>query len=71
MLVSRAIAVIRGRDFVTPDDVKAIAPAVLGHRINLRPELWMSNLSTSTIVDELLSSVPAPSVTVAPARVDG
>ncbi|GAB3754965.1 MoxR family ATPase [Yimella radicis] len=71
MLVSRAIAVIRGRDFVTPDDVKAIAPAVLGHRINLRPELWMSNLTTSTIVDELLSSVPAPSVTVAPARVDG
>ena len=37
MLVGRAYAVIRGRDYVTPDDIKAIAPAVLEHRVVVRP----------------------------------
>ena len=47
MLVGRAYAVIRGRDYVTPDDVKAVAPSVLQHRVVVRPELWMSEVSSA------------------------
>ena len=60
MLVGRAYAVIRGRDYVTPDDVKAIAPAVLEHRVVVRPELWMSDVSAKSIVADLLRTVPTP-----------
>jgi MoxR-like ATPase len=60
MLVGRAYAVIRGRDYVTPDDVKAIAPAVLEHRVVVRPELWMSEVSSRSIVADLLRSVLTP-----------
>jgi MoxR-like ATPase len=60
MLVGRAYAVIRGRDYVTPDDIKAITPAVLEHRVVVRPELWMSETSSRSIVADLLRSVPTP-----------
>ena len=60
MLVGRAYAVIRGRDYLTPDDVKAIAPAVLEHRVVVRPELWMSEISSRSIVADLLRTVPTP-----------
>ena len=42
MLSARALAVIAGRDYVLPEDVKAVATAVLGHRITVKPELWMT-----------------------------
>ena len=61
MLTSRASAVIAGRDYVTPEDVKTVAGAVLAHRITVKPELWMSRASGTTVVDAVLSSVPAPS----------
>ncbi len=61
MLTARSFAVISGRDYVTPEDVKAVAPAVLGHRITVRPELWMSAASGATVTAEVLSSVPTPS----------
>ena len=64
MLVGRAYAVIRGRDYVTPDDVKAIAPAVLEHRVVVRPELWMSDVSARSIVADLLRTVPTPRTAV-------
>ena len=60
VLVSRALAVVRGRDFVVPEDVKAVATAVLAHRITLRPELWMSNATGGSVVAEVLASVPVP-----------
>lgn len=60
LLVGRAYAVIRGRDYLTPDDVKAVAPAVLEHRVVVRPELWMSEVSARSIVTDLLRTVPAP-----------
>ncbi len=66
MLVGRAYAVIRGRDYVTPDDVKAIAPAVLEHRVVVRPELWMSDVSAHSIVADLLRTVPTPRTGVRP-----
>jgi len=61
MLTSRAHAVIAGRDYVTPEDVKAVATAVLAHRVTVKPELWMSKASGTTVVESLLGSVPAPS----------
>jgi MoxR-like ATPase len=60
MLCARALAVIAGRDFVLPEDVKAVAPAVLAHRITVKPELWMTEVSGSSVVDGLLASVPTP-----------
>ena len=60
LLVARAFAVIDGRDYVTPEDVKAIAEPVLAHRISVKPELWMNKISGGTIVADVLSSVPTP-----------
>ena len=60
LLVSRAYALIHHRDFVTPDDVKAVAIAALAHRITLRPEMWMRNLSPADVIESVLQSVPAP-----------
>jgi len=61
MLTSRASAVIAGRDYVTPEDVKLIAVPVLAHRITVKPELWMSKASGETVVQSVISSVPTPS----------
>jgi len=61
VLTSRAYAIVGGRDYVTPDDVKAVAPAVLTHRITVRPELWSSNVTASSIVDDVLGRSPVPS----------
>lgn len=60
MLVARSFAVIAGRDYVTPEDVKAVAVPVLAHRITVKPELWMSNASGATVVAAVLASVPTP-----------
>lgn len=60
LLVGRALAVIRGRDYVTPEDVKSVAQAVLIHRVTIKPELWMSGVTASSVVRGLLDSVPAP-----------
>jgi len=60
LLASRVIAAIRGRDFVTPDDVKAMAGSVLEHRILLRPEYEIEGLSTAEVVAQLLQDVAVP-----------
>jgi MoxR-like ATPase len=60
--LSRARAVLRGRDFVTPEDVKDVAVPALGHRLSLRPELWVRRVGGDEVVLGLLDSVPAPSV---------
>jgi MoxR-like ATPase len=61
MLTSRASAVIAGRDYVTPEDVKLVAVPVLAHRITVKPELWMSKASGASVVESVVSSVPTPS----------
>ena len=61
LLCARAYAVVRGRDFVTPEDVKAVAVPVLAHRITVKPELLMSNVTGRGVVQSILSSVPTPS----------
>jgi MoxR-like ATPase len=58
--LSRAEAALRGRDFVLPDDVKAVAVAALSHRLILRPELWVSRTTPAQVVEDLLRQVPTP-----------
>ncbi len=60
MLTGRAYAVIHGRDYVVPEDVKAVARSVLAHRITVRPELWMSDVSGTSVVRSVLNQVPTP-----------
>ena len=60
MKVARARAILRGRDFVTPDDVKAVAIPALAHRLILRPELWVQDIQGDDIVAECLELVPTP-----------
>ena len=61
---ARALAAAQGRPFVTPDDVRIVAPAVMGHRMLLTPEAELSKVDTNTLVDEVLDRVELP----APAR---
>jgi len=61
VLSARAWAVIRGRDYVVPEDVKAVARTVLAHRITIKPELWMTSASGRGVVDNVLGQVPTPS----------
>jgi MoxR-like ATPase len=57
---SQAVAAIRGRNYVEPDDVKSIVPAVLTHRLILRPEARLQNVSAEELVTEFLDEVPVP-----------
>ena len=57
---SKANAWLRGRDFVTPDDIKAIAPPLLRHRLIMRPEAQMDGLKVDGLVASLLGQVPVP-----------
>jgi MoxR-like ATPase len=61
--LARARAAIEGRDFVVPDDVKAIAVPALAHRLVLRPELWVRRVAAADVVRRLLDDVPAPPAT--------
>ncbi|MCE0485380.1 AAA family ATPase [Ornithinimicrobium sediminis] len=60
MITARAYAVVQGRDYVAPEDVKAVAHAVLDHRISIKPELWMSDTGGATVVESVLAEVPVP-----------
>jgi MoxR-like ATPase len=60
LLCSKALAAIRGRTFVTPDDVKDIAKPVLRHRIVLRSEAEIEGTSADEIVDEVIAGVEVP-----------
>ncbi len=64
LLTARAYAVIKGRDYVVPEDVKAVAVAALAHRITVRPELWLHEVSGATVVRTVLASVAAPPTVV-------
>ncbi len=57
---ARAKAAVAGRDFVTPEDVKAVAVPALAHRLILRPELWVRRVRTEDVMRELLEQVPTP-----------
>jgi MoxR-like ATPase len=58
--LSRARAALDGRDFVTPEDVKAVAVPALSHRLILRPELWVQRVRPEDVVREALETVRVP-----------
>jgi MoxR-like ATPase len=57
---SRALAVTRGRDFVTPDDIKEMAPLVLAHRITLSPEAEMEGVELADLLKRIFEQVEVP-----------
>ena len=57
---ARAWAWLTGRDFVTPDDVKALAHATLVHRLGLRPEAELEGVEVGQVLSSALGSVPVP-----------
>jgi MoxR-like ATPase len=58
--LSRARAALAGREFVTPDDVKAVAVPALAHRLALQPELWVRRVKPDQVVRGILDTVPTP-----------
>jgi MoxR-like ATPase len=68
MLVARARAVLDRRDFVVPEDVKAVAVAVLAHRLRLRPDVWVRGVRARDVVVECLRDVPTPAPEDVPTR---
>jgi MoxR-like ATPase len=58
--LARCRAALAGRDFVLPDDVKAVGVPALAHRLVLRPELWVQRISAEDVVREVLDRVPTP-----------
>jgi MoxR-like ATPase len=65
--LSRCKAAIAGRDYVLPDDVKAVAIPALAHRLVLRPELWVQKITGEDVVRDVLQRVPAPPAEDVPA----
>ena len=57
---SQALALIQGRDFVLPDDVKRLAVPVLGHRLILSTEAYLHNTSKEELIADILSTLPVP-----------
>ena len=60
LLASRAQAAIAGRDFVTPDDIRAMAVAVLEHRLILRPEYEIEGLTAVEVIHKILQDIAVP-----------
>ena len=58
--LARARALLTGRDYVIPEDVKALAGPAMAHRISLRPEMWVRQVRSGDVIDELLRRVPVP-----------
>jgi MoxR-like ATPase len=57
---SRAQAAVQGRDFVLPDDIKLVAPALLRHRLNMTPSAEIEGINPDRAIYEILNQVPAP-----------
>jgi MoxR-like ATPase len=60
MKLARAKAALAGREYVTPDDVKAVAVPALAHRLVLRTELWVRRVRPETVIEEIVAGVPTP-----------
>jgi MoxR-like ATPase len=71
LLLARARAVMAGRDFVVPEDVKDVAVPALAHRITLRPEMWLRRVDPSFVVEEVLAATPAPASGALPTYAGG
>lgn len=60
--LARGRAVMDGRDYVVPDDVKGVAGPALAHRISLRPELWVRRVRPESVVADIGEQVPVPPI---------
>ena len=58
--LARAHAMIQNRDFVLPDDVKAMASGALAHRLLLKPELWIRGVQAEDVIRDILQHTPIP-----------
>ncbi|MET8422976.1 MULTISPECIES: AAA family ATPase [unclassified Nocardia] len=63
--MARARALLHGRDYVVPEDVKALAVPAMAHRITLRPEMWVRRIRGEDVISELLRRLPVPRATQA------
>ena len=59
---SQAMAAIRGRDYIIPDDVKYLAEATLAHRLIISPAARIKNVDPREVIEDILSSIPVPGV---------
>ena len=64
--LARARALLLGRDYVIPEDVKALAVPTMAHRVSLRPEMWVRRVQGADVIDELLRRLPVPRAREAP-----
>ncbi len=64
--LARARALLQGRDYVIPEDVKSLAVATMAHRVALRPEMWVRQIRSTDVVEELLNRLPVPRAAAAP-----
>jgi len=60
--VGRSLAMVRGRPYVIPDDVRDLVPSVLGHRVRLAPEAQIAGLDVAAVLERVLRAVPVPTV---------
>jgi MoxR-like ATPase len=60
LAAGRAWAWLSGRDYITPDDVKALARPALRHRVALRPEAELEGVTSDAVIDGVLTTVPVP-----------
>ena len=60
IMAARACAALSGRDFVTPDDIKAMALPVLEHRLILRPEFEIEGLTVAEVIQQILQQIAVP-----------
>src|SRR6202020_1096125 len=58
--LARGQALLNQRDYVIPDDIKQVVVPALAHRVTLRPELWVRQVSSDEVMTKLLASVPTP-----------
>jgi MoxR-like ATPase len=58
--LARARALLGGRDYVIPEDVKALAAPAMAHRISLRPEMWVRRIHPEEVVADILRRLPVP-----------
>jgi MoxR-like ATPase len=65
---SQVLAALQGRDFVIPDDIKALAEVTLAHRIIVSPSARIKNVDPRTVVQEIISTVPVPGIRVRASR---
>jgi MoxR-like ATPase len=60
LMTSKVLAALRGRDFITPDDVKELAYPVMRHRLILKPEAEIEGFTTDRVIEQVLNEVVVP-----------